>query len=120
MTTPRAKTIEALRARLAALQAQEQAAAARARAAASKANRAQETRRKILLGAFLLDQLGGASGVAGLSVQGKRFDAYLTRPDDRSLFSLPPLSPASPATPAPPGAGVSAAGAAPYTEGGWA
>ncbi|WP_462386649.1 mobilization protein [Acidovorax sp. Q11] len=118
MTTPRTKKIEELQQRLARLQAEQRKAAARARASASKACRAQETRRKILLGAFLLEQLGGASGVADLSVQGKRFDSWLTRPDDRSLFGLLPPSPASPATPAPPGAGVSAAGAAPYAGGG--
>lgn len=118
MTTPRAKKIEELQQRLARLQAEQRAAEARARASASKATRAQETRRKILLGAFLLDQLGGVSDVAGLSAQGKRFDSWLTRPEDRTLFGLQPLSPPPPATPAPPGAGVSAAGVVLHAEGG--
>lgn len=119
MTTPRARKIEELQQRLAKLQVEQRAAEARARASASKISRALDTRRKVLLGAFLLDQLG-ASGVARLTVQGQRFDLWLSRPDDRSLFGLLPPSPASPATPAPPGAGVSAAGAAPYAGGGLA
>lgn len=115
MTTPRVKKIEELQARLARLQAEQRAAEARARAAAGKATRAQDTRRKVLAGAFLLDLLG-VEGVARLSVQGKRFDTWLTRADDLALFSLPP----SPATPAPHGAGVSAAGAVPHAGGGGA
>lgn len=114
----RAKQIEALQARLARLQAEQRAAEARARAAASRATRALDTRRKVLAGAFLLDQLG-MDGVALLSVQGRHFGAWLTRADDRALFNLPPATP-SPATPAPPGAGVSAAGAGPHAAGGGA
>jgi len=116
MTTPRVQKIEALRARLAALQAAEQAAAARARAAASKVARAQDTRRRVLVGAFMLDGLGAT--VAQLSVQGRRFDAWLTRADDRALFGLAPLAAATPATALPPGSAVSTAGAAPDAEGG--
>lgn len=115
--TARRQQIEALQQRLAKLQADQRAAEARARAAASKASRVHDTRRKVLAGAYLLDLLG-ASGVAQLSIQGRRFDAWLTRDDDRSLFSLPPLSPPPPATPAPSGAGVPASGAAPYAGGG--
>lgn len=118
MTAPRLKKIEELQARLARLQAEQRAAEQRARAAASKATRAADTRRKVLAGAFLLDLLG-VEGVARLSVQGRRFDAWLTRADDLALFNLPPLAAPSPDTPAPPGAGVSAAGTAPHAgEGG--
>ena len=115
MTTPRVKQIEELKQRLARLQAEQRAAEQRARVAASKATRAQDTRRKVLAGAYLLDLLG-VEGMANLSVQGRSFDLWLTRADDRALFSLPP----SPATPAPPGAGVSAAGTAPPAGGGGA
>lgn len=116
MTPPRAKKIEELQQRLARLQAEQRAAEARARASASKISRAQDTRRKVLLGAFLLDQLG-PSGVSGLSVHGRSLASWLSRNDDRSLFGLQPLSPPPPATPAPPGAGVSAAGAASHDGG---
>lgn len=118
MTTPRTKKIEELQQRLARLQAEQRQATARARASASKACRAQETRRKILLGAFMLEQLGGASGVAGLSIQGKRFDAWLTRADDRALFSLQPLALPPPAPTSPVGSVVSAAGTAHPAAGG--
>lgn len=117
MTAPRQKKIEELQQRLARLQAEQRAAEARARASASKISRAQDTRRKVLLGAFLLDQLG-ASGVAGLSVQGRSLASWLSRDDDRSLFGLQPLSSPPPGTPAPPGAGVSAAGAEHHAGGG--
>ena len=114
MTTTRQK-IEELQQRLARLQAQQRAAEARARAAASKTIRVQDTRRKVLVGAFVLEGLGH-SGVVQLSVQGRRFDAWLSRPADRALFDLPPL--AQPATPAPSGAGVSTAGTAHPANGG--
>lgn len=117
MTAPRQKKIEELQQRLARLQAEQRAAEARARASASKISRAQDTRRKVLVGAFLLDLLG-AAGVAQLIVQGRRFDDWLTRAEDRALFSLPPLASPAPATPAPPGAEVSAVGAAPHADGG--
>lgn len=114
---PRQKKIQDLQQRLARLQAEQRAAEARAKASASKAARANDTRRKVLAGAFLLDLLG-ASGVAQISVQGRSFSAWLTRPDDRAAFGLPPLAVTPPATPAPPGAGVSAVGAALHAEGG--
>lgn len=115
MTAPRQIKIEALQQRLARLQSEQRQAEARARASASRISRAQDTRRKVLVGAFLLDQLGPA-GVARLSIQGRLFDAWLARPDDRALFDLPPLSP--PATASPPGLAVSAVGAASHAEGG--
>lgn len=111
----RHQKIEVLQQRLAKLQAEQRAAEARARASASRATRASDTRRKVLAGAFLIEQLG-VQRVADLSVQGRRFSDWLTRPDDRSLFNLPPPA-ASPATPAPPGAGVFAAGAASHADG---
>jgi len=118
MTTPRAKKIEALRARLAALQAEEQAAAARARAAASKASRTRDAKKKILVGAFMLWGLGDR--VLEVTLDGQSLAQWLTRDDERALFNLPPLASAAatPATALPPGSAVSAAGAAPYAEGG--
>lgn len=116
MTTPRAQKIEELQQRLARLQAEQRQAEARARASAIKVSRAQETRRKVLAGAYLLDLLG-VSSVAQLSIQGRRFSAYLTRSDDRALFGMEPLTANPPATALPIGSAVSAVGAASNAEG---
>jgi hypothetical protein len=94
MSTPRTKKIEDLRARLSQLEAAEKAAAARVRAAASKTSRRDDTRRKILLGSFLLDQLK-LTDASVLKIGGVSFASWLTRPTDLSLFALlPPASPA--------------------------
>ena len=100
MTTPRQQRILDLEKKLIELKARQKAEEARRKAASSKRERARETRQKILVGAFLLDQLG-AAGVVQLVVQGRSFSAWLTRPDDQSLFDLPPSSsaPESGATP---------------------
>jgi hypothetical protein len=57
------------------------------------AARAEETRRKILLGAYLLAQ-AQAQGwdLAALKIGQQTLDQYLTKSDDRALFSLPPLA----------------------------
>lgn len=53
-----------------------------------KKSSAQETRKKILVGGFILAELGDP---AVLKVNNKRFADWLTRPDDRALFGIPPL-----------------------------
>ena len=59
----------------------------------SKKQRAEETRKKILLGSYLMSKMEDEESkkkiLGGL-------DKYLTRADDRALFGLPPLQ-----TPAP-------------------
>lgn len=98
--SPRAQKIEALKARLQQLEAAQKAAEARARAAANKQARADDTRRKILLGAFVLDHLQIAE-LAALQLRGAAFGAWLTRPADRALFGLSALPPdGAAATPA--------------------
>lgn len=59
-----------------------EAALARLKYSASKLARADDTKRKVLLGAFLLERFcdGLPDG----------FDEWLTRPHDRQLFGLPP------------------------------
>ena len=91
MTAPRQRKILELEKKLTELKARQRAEEARQRATQSKVERARDTRRKILVGAFLLDQLG-AAGVVQLVVEGRSFSAWLTRPDDQSLFDLPPSS----------------------------
>src|ERR1017187_353364 len=53
----------------------------------SKSQRRLDARRKILLGAFVLEQLEHA-GIApqALTFQGKRFFDWLVRPNDRAVF----------------------------------
>ena len=63
---------------------------ARKRSAAKKKLHAEDTRRKILVGAMVLNMADiGAWPKSGLN---RRLDAYLTRDDDRALFGLAPLS----------------------------
>jgi hypothetical protein len=56
----------------------------------SKSQRRLDARRKILLGAFVLEQLEHA-GVApqALTFEGKRFFDWLVRPNDRAVFETP-------------------------------
>ena len=79
MSTPRQQKILELEKKLAELKNKARAAEARQRAAHSKAERARDTRRKILVGAFLLDQLG-RDGAAQLVVQGRAFSSWVSRP----------------------------------------
>lgn len=88
--TSRAVRIQTLRERLQQLEAAEKQAEQRARVTAAKRQRQTDTRRKILLGAYVLDRLG-AEQVAALEIRGQRFSAWLTRTDDRALFDLAPL-----------------------------
>lgn len=60
----------------------------------AEATRAKDTRRKVLMGAFVLDQLERSGiGAALFICEGKRFDDWLTRQDERELFGLKPAEP---------------------------
>ena len=64
--------------------------AAAAEAAAKKATRALDTRRKILLGAWVMS-VAESQGVALSEMQiagGQSLDAFLTLPRDREIFGL--------------------------------
>lgn len=64
------------------------------RARARNAQRRQDDRRKVLVGAFVLDQLQKSGGAAAsLAYDGKRFSEWLTRDDERALFGLPAAAP---------------------------
>jgi hypothetical protein len=70
----------------------------------SKSQRRLDVRRKILLGAFVLEQLEHA-GVApeALTFEGKRFFDWLVRPNDRAVFETPAATTPTPesSTPGP-------------------
>jgi hypothetical protein len=107
--TARSQKIQALEAKLAELREAERLATARKKSAASRAERAAATRRKILLGAFLLDQLPTFTDAADFVIGSRKFAGWLVRDSDRALFGLPALAhPASePASARAPSAGVS-------------
>lgn len=78
---------ERLRERAAQLRAQADAAEGRAR----RSDRAIETRRKVLLGSWVMADCG--RDLARMDDASRaEFDQYLTRKDDRVLFGLPPLA----------------------------
>jgi hypothetical protein len=68
----------------------------------SKSQRRLDARRKILLGAFVLEQLEHA-GVApqALTFEGKRFFDWLVRPNDRAVFETPAAATPAPESTAP-------------------
>ena len=57
------------------------------RSAAAKITRQQDTRRKVLAGAMVLEMMERDEGNRQRFMQ--RLDSYLTRSDDRALFGLP-------------------------------
>ena len=87
--------IEAQQEKLKQLKAQKQKIEARQRAAAAKTTRQQETRKKILAGALVLEMMGQDETTRHRFMQ--RLDAYLTKPHDRALFNLPEKSAPAPA-----------------------
>lgn len=81
--------IKATETKLKQLKAHAQKIEARKRAVASKQERAADTRRKILVGAMVLEQMSKNEATQA-SIMGKLAN-YLTRADDRALFEIPPL-----------------------------
>ncbi|MES3040401.1 MAG: mobilization protein [Pseudomonadota bacterium] len=61
----------------------------RLKAEISRQARADDTRKKILLGSFIMAAISAnPSSVAMLKLNGKRLDDFLLRPADRHLFGL--------------------------------
>lgn len=59
------------------------------RAKAKSAQRRQDDRRKVLVGAFVLEQLQkNGLDAASFTYEGKKFSEWLTREDERALFGL--------------------------------
>ena len=82
--------IEALEAKLKQAKARRSKQLAAERAKVAKAARAEDTRRKVLLGAFVLNQLSNdPARAAGFELGGKRFMDWLIRADEKALFGLP-------------------------------
>src|SRR6185437_5472130 len=81
--------IETLEERLRQLRARQSRSALRQRTLQSRRDRKDDTRRKILVGALVLTQVERGE----LSRESLRdsLNAFLSRPDERALFDLPPL-----------------------------
>ena len=71
------------------LKAQQEQLEARKLSGLLKGQRADDTRRKILAGALLLEMMKDSPETA--EKIRARLDKYLTRADDRALFDLPPV-----------------------------
>lgn len=68
------------------LKALKQKQEAQKKAAAARLVRAEDTRRKILAGALVLEMMAGDDETKTRFIA--RLDKFLTRPDDRALFGL--------------------------------
>jgi hypothetical protein len=67
----------------------------------TKSQRRLDARRKILVGAFVLEQLEHAGSTPqALTFQGTRFVDWLIRPNDRAIFDMPAANAPSPVSPA--------------------
>jgi hypothetical protein len=86
--------IKAQEEKLKQLKALKQKQEAMKRAADAKKVRSDDTRRKILLGAMLLDQMDKNEGMKKNMIG--QLDSYLTRSDERALFDLTEKSPPAP------------------------
>lgn len=59
------------------------------RTKAKSAQKRQDDRRKVLVGAFVLEQLQkNGLDAASFTYEGKKFSEWLTREDERALFGL--------------------------------
>ncbi len=90
--TARVQKIAALETKLAELKDAERVAEQRRKSVKSRTERAAETRRKVLLGAFVLDQLGALDSAAQFAIGACRFGEWLVRDSDRAAFCLSPLA----------------------------
>jgi large subunit ribosomal protein L7/L12 len=81
-------TITALETKLKQAKSKKQKIEARKKAAEQKTTRANDTRRKILVGVVVLNQFD--SGVLPKEQLMAMMDKALSRTDDRALFDLPP------------------------------
>ena len=97
--------IKAQEEKLKQLKAQKAKVDARKKAVQAKAQRSQDTRRKVLAGALMLEMMEKDATTKQRFMQ--HLNSYLTRADDRSLFGLPEKAPTAPKAPAP-GAGAEA------------
>ena len=80
--------IERANAKLGKLKARKEAVERRKLDRLIRGNRAEDNRRKILVGAMVLKSMDGNESIRSQWIA--KLDAYLTRDDDRALFGLPP------------------------------
>lgn len=80
-TNGKAKVLDKLKEQRDKLNARIQAAEAREKSGERKRN----TRRKVLVGAYILDKAAKENGMEALT---RQLDGYLTRNSDRALFGL--------------------------------
>ena len=78
--------IKALEEKLKQAKAQKAKIEARKKAIETKVQRSQDTRRKVLAGAMVLEMMERDEATRQLFME--RLDKYLTRADDRALFDL--------------------------------
>jgi len=91
-TTKIDEKIKSLAEKLKAQKALKQKVEAAERAAASKKLRAEDTRKKILLGAYCIEQmLERGEPLEILNLNGIILSDWVRRDDDRALFGLAPL-----------------------------
>ena len=82
--------IKAQEEKLKQLKALKQKQEAAARTAKAKKERAEDTRRKVLLGALIMEKMATDTELNGQMLV--QLGKWLTRPADRDLFGLPPMS----------------------------
>ena len=87
--------IKALEEKLKQAKAFKQKIEARKKAVEAKALRSQDTRRKVLAGAMVLEMMGNDEATRQRFTE--RLGKFLTRDDDRALFGLAPLPKPTPA-----------------------
>ena len=80
--------------KLAELKTKQAKANAREKAQAGKERRKLDNKKKILLGAYMLDRMERDDGFQAKVLP--RLDKFLVRPADRSIFGLPPTPTAPP------------------------
>lgn len=80
--------IEAYRKKIAQLEAKAELKENRQKAEATKGLSAADTRRKILIGALIQEEMEKSPGKKENIIS--KLDAFLVRPNDRALFELPP------------------------------
>ena len=81
--------IASLKAKAKQIEARKQKIQAAKRASALKKERVADTRRKVLVGAFFIEQMRKSGrDVTSFDVEGKQFGEWLQRADDRALFKL--------------------------------
>lgn len=90
MATTLEDRIKAQEEKLKQLKALKQKQEAQKRAAEAKKARSDDTRRKVLIGAMVLDHMSKNDATKN-SIMDK-LNAHLTRPDDRALFNLKPVT----------------------------